>query len=468
MKKYFTLATLLLSVSWLNAQIQLKLVPFSQGYTRPLGIENCGDSRLFIVQQTGQIIVCDSTGHRHNTPFLDIKDRISNGSERGLLGLAFDPNYKTNGFFYVNYTDSNGNTQISRFRVSNSNRNKAVKASEKHILNITQPFANHNGGCTRFGPDGYLYIGMGDGGDAGDPNNNAQNPMSLLGKMIRIDVHQGNPYGIPASNPFVDSTNYRPEIWALGLRNPWRWSFDALTGALIIADVGQSTWEEVDRQKAGSPGGQNYGWRCYEGNHPFNTAGCKPQSAYTSPVFEYQHLNGDCSITGGFVYRGGQYPKLYGKYFCADYCSGFIRAVSIYASTVTAQTVYDGPANAYTAFGEDIHRELYVTDLTRGLIYRVTDSSAAPNIAGQYVPELFNIVPNPAKGNFNIVYQSATSQQVQVRVDNLVGQQFYAGTKSASPGKNIWRINIDLPAGNYYVTLTDHYGRVINQQLIIR
>ncbi|HYK44193.1 MAG TPA: T9SS type A sorting domain-containing protein, partial [Parafilimonas sp.] len=246
------------------------------------------------------------------------------------------------------------------------------------------------------------------------------------------------------------------------------WSFDALTGALIIADVGQSTWEEVDRQKAGSHGGQNYGWRCYEGNHPFNTAGCKPQSAYTSPVFEYQHLNGDCSITGGFVYRGGQYPKLYGKYFCADYCSGFIRAVSIYASTVTAQTVYDGPANAYTAFGEDIHRELYVTDLTRGLIYRVTDSSAAPNIAGQYVPEFFNIVPNPAKGNFNIVYQSATSQQVQVRVENLVGQQFYAGTKSASPGKNIWRINIDLPAGNYYVTLTDHYGRVINQQLIIR
>jgi hypothetical protein len=309
---------------------------------------------------------------------------------------------------------------------------------------------------------------MGDGGSAGDPNNNAQNPMSLLGKMIRIDVHHGNPYSIPASNPFVDSANYRAEIWALGLRNPWRWSFDALTGSLIIADVGQYTWEEVDLQKTGSTGGQNYGWRCYEGNHAFNTSGCKPQSAYTFPDYEYQHLNGDCSITGGFVYRGNKYPKLYGKYFCADYCSGFIRALTMSGSTVTAQTVYDGPANAYTAFGEDIHRELYVTDLTNGLIHRLTDSSAAPNFAGESVPEFFNIVPNPSNGSFNVVYHSAISQQVQLRVENLVGQQFYAGTKAASSGENTWRVDIDLPAGNYYVTLTDHFGRVINHQLRIQ
>jgi len=189
MKKCFTLTILLLSFFALHAQIKLKLVLFSQGYTRPLGIENCGDSRLFIVQQKGQIIVCDSAGHRRTTPFLDIKDRISNGSERGLLGLAFDPNYGTNGFFYVNYTDSNGNTQISRFRVSKNNPNKAIKASEKHILNITQPFANHNGGCTRFGPDGYLYIGMGDGGSAGQcARRNAQHQPAIRGRALRWAV----------------------------------------------------------------------------------------------------------------------------------------------------------------------------------------------------------------------------------------------------------------------------------------
>jgi glucose/arabinose dehydrogenase len=205
---------------------------------------------------------------------------ISLGSERGLLGLAFDPGYLTNGYFYVNYTNTSGNTQISRFRVSSTNPNRAVKSSEKFILQVQQPFSNHNGGCTRFGPDGYLYIGMGDGGSGGDPNNNAQNPMSLLGKMLRIDVHTGDPYSIPPDNPFIDSANYRHEIWALGLRNPWRWSFDALTGDLIIGDVGQDKWEEVDFQSAASNGGENYGWRCYEGKHDYNLSGCKPKSNY--------------------------------------------------------------------------------------------------------------------------------------------------------------------------------------------
>jgi hypothetical protein len=252
---------------------------------------------------------------------------------------------------------------------------------------------------------------MGDGGDAGDPNDNAQNPMSLLGKMLRIDVHSGNPYSIPATNPFVDSPNYRHEIWAVGLRNPWRWSFDALTGALIIADVGQYTWEEVDIQKPESSGGQNYGWRCYEGNHPFNTAGCKSQSAYTFPVYEYQHLNSDCSITGGFVYRGDTFPRLYGKYFCADYCRGVIRALTMNGSTVNAQIVYYGPSYAYTSFGEDFHRELYATDLTKGLIYRVTDSLATSKMISESKSEFLNVVPNPSNGNFNVVYQSAKSQQ---------------------------------------------------------
>lgn len=377
MKKNLTILSLLLSTLVAHTQMQLTLVSFSSGYTSPLGIENCGDSRLFIVQQTGQIMICDSAGQKLATPFLDISGRILYGGERGLLGLAFDPKYSQNGFFYVNYTNKLGNTQISRFKVSGNDSNKAVRASEQFILQVTQPFANHNGGGIRFGRDGYLYIGMGDGGSGGDPNNNAQNPMSLLGKMLRIDVHHGTPYTIPANNPFVDSANYRHEIWSLGLRNPWRWSFDALTGALIIADVGQNLWEEVDLQLPNSRGGENYGWRCYEGNHSYNTNGCKPQSRYKFPVYEYPHSDStkDCSITGGFVYRGSKFSQMYGKYFCADYCSGIIRMLYISGPNVVEQNVYDGQNNRYTSFGEDRNHELYISDFTMGSIYRVTDGT---------------------------------------------------------------------------------------------
>ena len=265
--------------------------------------------------------------------FLDISDRITYSGEQGLLGLAFDPNYKTNGFFYVYYINKSGSTQVSRFKANPDYPNKASAGSEKFILSISQPFTNHKGGCIKFGSDGYLYIGTGDGGSGGDPNNNAQNPQSLLGKMLRIDVHHGNPYAIPADNPFVDSSNYKKEIWALGLRNPWRWSFDAQNGYMIIADVGQDNWEEVNYQQ-GTNGGKNYGWRCYEGNHAYNTAGCNAQSSYKSPVYEYQHLSttGDCAIIGGYVYRGKKYPDLFGKYFCTDYCSGIIRMLTFHGS----------------------------------------------------------------------------------------------------------------------------------------
>src|SRR3954453_18886503 len=239
MRKILTIFCLLVSGSFLNAQTNLiNLVPFSKGYVLPLDIENCGDSRLFIVQRKGQIFIADSVGHKRATPFLDISSLIdSTGNSQGLLGLAFDPNYLTNGFFYVDYVDKNSHTQISRFSVSASNPNKADTTGEKKILHINQPFRFHNGGDIRFGTDGFLYIGTGDGDDdTGDPNNLSQNTQSLLGKMLRIDVHHGNPYSIPASNPFVDSSNYLHEIWALGLRNPWRWSFDDSTQKLIIGD----------------------------------------------------------------------------------------------------------------------------------------------------------------------------------------------------------------------------------------
>lgn len=460
MKKYATLFILLLSKNLLiNAQSNVSLQQFSAGYTAPVGVENCGDSRLFIVQQSGQIIVSDSAGNKRNKPFLDISDRVLyNGGEQGLLGVAFDPNYLKNGYFYVNYINKSGNTQISRFQVKSAYPNTADKTSEKFILQIAQPFSNHNGGCTRFGPDGYLYIGMGDGGSGGDPNNNAQNPQSLLGKMLRIDVHSGNPYSIPPDNPFLDSANYKKEISALGLRNPWRWSFDAKTDALIIADVGQETWEEVNYQSYGGKGA-NYGWRCYEGNHAYNISGCKAQSLYKSPIYEYQHSSttGDCSIIGGFVYRGQKYPSLKGKYFFTDYCSGILRTLVITNPTATEQNVYNGSANAYTSFGVDKHNELYLANGANGIIYQVvvtTGIQEATPVAAQD----FRIAPNPSNGNFTITYKSEKNQQAYIKIQNTLGVQFYQITKPLLAGSNNISLNARLPQGDYYVGITDASG----------
>lgn len=468
--KIFTLVCALLVNSFLlKAQNQLTLIPFSTGYTSPLGVENCGDSRIFILQQSGQIIICDSTGKKRSKPFLDISDRIRNGGEQGLLGLAFDPAYLSNGFFYVYYINISGNTQVSRFRVKNGNSNLADTGSEKFILQVLQPFSNHNGGNIHFGPDGYLYIGMGDGGSGGDPNNNAQNTMSLLGKMLRIDVHHGNPYAIPATNPFVDSSNYKPEIWALGLRNPWRWSFDALTGAMVIGDVGQDNWEEVDFQYPGK-GGQNYGWRCYEGAHDYNTSGCKPPSQYISPVYEYPHsdVTGDCSITGGFVYRGGKYPSLYGKYFFADYCSGIIRSLFMDAKTLIEQDVLDTDNSAYTSFGEDHKHELYVTDFSTGSIYQLTAGPVVQqNIPATDYAKRLTVLPNPSKGNIIIRYNAEKAQQIIIRIQNITGQLFYSAIKPVSSGNNSWNINLQIPKGSYYLSLKDEAGNTVNKQLII-
>jgi glucose/arabinose dehydrogenase len=453
MRKIIILCLLLDSL-FTEAQTNLiKLVPFSKGYILPLDIENCGDSRLFIVQRKGQIFIADSIGKKRTAPFLDISKRInSTGNSQGLLGLAFDPNYLTNGFFYVDYTDKNGHTQISRFSVSKTNPNKADTLSEKHILQAFQPFHFHNGGGIRFGPDGFLYIGLGDGDDeGGDPNNFSQKTDSLLGKMLRIDVHHGDPYRIPASNPFVDSPKYRHEIWALGLRNPWRWSFDDSTGKLIIGDVGENTWEEIDVQPKGK-GGQNYGWRCYEGTLAFNTTGCKAKSKYTFPVSEYKHLatTGDCSITGGFVYRGKKYPGLKGKYFYADYCSGLIRMFDI-ATITNKQIAYHGDPKAYTSFGEDRRHELYVTSFATGTIYKIVD--ATPIAANANNQTKIIVYPNPSEGNFLVTYESAKSQEVHISIQNMMGQQFYSDQRNLNMGKNTWKMNLKLITGDYYIII---------------
>jgi len=472
MKKQSTLLVLLLlCASIAGAQNKIKLVKFSSGYSYLVGIENCGDNRLFIVQEDGKIFICDSNGTRVKKPYLDISDRVLFGGERGLLGLAFDPGYATNGFFYVNYIRKNGSTQISRFKVKANNPNLADTSSEKPILTITQPFINHKGGCTRFGPDGYLYIGMGDGGSGGDPYNNAQNPMSLLGKMLRINVHSGNkPYKIPVDNPFVDSANYRPEIWALGLRNPWRWSFDALNGNIWIADVGQENWEEIDLQPNGK-GGNNYGWHCYEGKYPYNTDSCKKKSSYTFPIYQYDHSDSNCSITGGFVYRGDLYPSLYDKYFFTDYCSGIFRVLYKDSGVQKVIKVLNGDYKAYTSFGEDVHHELYVCNRVKGNIYHITPAASLQGDdfaeGDNFKTDRLSFYPNPSKGNINITYQAYKPQQVVVCITDITGRQFYSASKNINTGDNNWNVNLRVPKGIYNISVINYEGAAVTKILRI-
>jgi len=343
-------------------------------------ITGAGDNsgRLFIVDQSGIIRIFDqNTNTLIGTNYLDITGQVLHGGERGLLGLTFHPNFESNGYFYVNYIhDLSGDTRISRFTAASPTTNGPVNAgTELIILTIDQPGStNHKAGDLSFGPDGYLYIAVGDGGGSGDTDNRAQNPADLLGKMLRIDVDNpdvGFNYGIPPDNPFVGVPTYREEIWSVGVRNPWRFSFDRLTGDMYIADVGQGAWEEVNFEPAGT-GGRNYGWRCYEGNHTYNTAGCLPASNYTFPVFEYDHsATGGRSITGGFVYRGTDVPSLYGWYVLTDYVSGNFWLLRYNGSAWVSDFQPDVPIDNITAFGEDDNGELYATRLS-GPIYKVT------------------------------------------------------------------------------------------------
>ncbi|HEY3345939.1 MAG TPA: PQQ-dependent sugar dehydrogenase, partial [Anaerolineaceae bacterium] len=339
------------------------------GLAGPVGIANAGDGsgRLFILLRSGTIQVLKA-GQVLNTPFLDITNRVnSSGSEQGLLGIAFHPQYQQNGFFYINYTDLNGDTVIARYHVSGS-ADQADPSSEQVVLRVQQPYPNHNGGSLVFGPDGYLYLGLGDGGSQGDPQNNGQSTQTLLGKLLRIDVDHGSPYTIPADNPFAKGGG-RPEIWAYGLRNPWRFSFDALTHDLYIGDVGQDTYEEIDFLPAGAPGGTNFGWRFREGMHPYN--GQPPAGVIlTDPVFEYTHAQGGCSITGGFVYRGQALLAWQGVYLFGDYCSGLVWGLVRQADGVWNGQVLFQTGSAITSFGVDEQDEIYLAD-QRGGIYQL-------------------------------------------------------------------------------------------------
>jgi len=359
------------------------------GLTDPVIIANAGDGsgRLFLGEQDGLVWIWDGA-QLLPTPFLDVTAQSISGGEQGLLGLAFDPGFAANGLLYVHYSapDTTGDpavdhfTTISRFTVDSVDPNQFDPASETVLLRYPQPYANHNGGTITFGPDGLLYIGLGDGGSGGDPGNRAQNPSLLLGKILRIDPQgddfPGDPdrnYSIPPGNPFVGVPG-EDEIWALGLRNPWRFSFDRSNGDLFIGDVGQNAWEEIDLQPAASAGGENYGWRCYEGNHPFNTSGCGAPEDYVSPILEYPHSQG-CSVTGGHRYRGAAFPNLRGTYLYSDYCTGTVWGATTDGSTWSSMPLLSSFLNVST-FGEDEAGEIYLADrISSGAVYRIIDSS---------------------------------------------------------------------------------------------
>jgi len=362
-----------------RAAMTLGLARVKTGFTMPVAVANAGDGRgrLFVVEQGGRIRIVTKAGTLLATPFLDIHARVSCCGERGLLGLAFHPSYKSNGRFYVYYTDTGGSLVIAEYRRSGTNANRA-STTERRLLRIAHPNqANHNGGQLAFGPDGYLYIGTGDGGGGGDPYENGQKRTTLLGKILRIapNVTSARPaYRIPSTNPWAKSTTVRREIWAYGLRNPWRFSFDRLTGSLWIGDVGQSRYEEVNRslRSAGGGRGANYGWDVMEGRACFEPAtGCST-TGKTMPLAVYTHGANGCSVTGGYVYRGSRYPAMRGWYFFGDFCSGRIWRVNAGGAARQAPLLVRDTSLSISAFGEDEAGELYVADYASGTVYRVS------------------------------------------------------------------------------------------------
>jgi len=344
--------------------------------TDPLAIVNAGDGsgRLFVAQQGGQIRIVRG-GTLVDRPFLDIADRITSGGERGLLGVAFHPRFPADPRVFVDYTDVNGDTRVSSFRVDPASPDRVDPATEERLLFVKQPFANHNGGALVFGPDGFLYVSLGDGGSGGDPQGNGQSLTTLLGKILRIDIDRTSGdqrYSIPSDNPYADATDgRRPEIWLWGLRNPWRISFDRKTGDLWMGDVGQDRWEEVDVQRAGTPGGTNYGWNRMEGNHCYLPPSNCREPGLTLPVTEYGHDQG-CTVIGGNVDRGTAQPLLAGAYLFADYCSGRVWAIDPSVDGARSPTLVARTNHAFSAFGEDQAGELYAVDINAGSLLRLT------------------------------------------------------------------------------------------------
>ena len=383
-----------------------------------------GSNRIFIIEQVGVIKAFQNNPETTSDKiFLDIRDRVASGGEMGLLGLAFHPDYAQNGFFYVDYTSTNPkrHTVVARYKVSSNNPDSADKNSETILLTQEQPFSNHNGGKVAFGPDGYLYISFGDGGSGGDPYKNGQSLSTFLGKILRIDVNSttGNlNYSIPPSNPFAGNTfSYKEEIYAYGLRNPWRCSFDFTTNKLWCADVGQNQWEEIDTIQKG----KNYGWNIMEGKHCYNPSSGCDTTGLSLPIWEYDHSSGNCSITGGYVYRGKSVPDLIGKYIYADYCTSNIWALDVNGPLPKNQFLLRAPGHI-TAFGVDQNNELYICNFD-GNIYKFKSSSTGINHSNNApgASMLFQNYPNPFNPSTKISYYLPESGHIRIEIINQLG-----------------------------------------------
>ncbi|MBZ0203879.1 MAG: PQQ-dependent sugar dehydrogenase [Ignavibacteria bacterium] len=467
MKKFY--AIVLLSILSLPAFSQVDVVQAfpNRIFSAPVFLTHAGDAsnRIFVVQQTGSIVVFpnDSSGSSKTT-FLDISNKIIFGSEQGALGLAFHPAYSTNRFFYVNYTRlSDGATIVSRFQTQSGDPNKADSLSELVLLTIAQPFANHNGGMIMFGQDGYLYIGMGDGGSGGDPGNRAQNPNELLGKILRIDVNNpsgGNNYGIPSTNPYAGGGG-RGEIYCIGMRNPWRFSQDPATGLIYAGDVGQGCWEEISLITLGG----NCGWKIMEGMFCFvsvsgtqcNETNCNT-TGLTLPIKQYSsHTGNECSVTGGYVYRGSRVPLLSGKYIYADYCSAKIWKLQ-YSGGVISDTAQIGnaPSPVYS-FGVDQSNELYVL-CANGRVYRFLSTVIGIDPQGNNIPDGYTLeqnYPNPFNPVTNFEFRIPDYGLVSLNIYDVIGREIaIIVNDEMTPGtyKAEWNAS-EYPSGVYFYKL---------------
>lgn len=473
MKKLLLLILVFIS-TLMQAQPVISFQSLVTGLSNPLDVTNANDgtNRLYIVEKRGTIRIWDGSALRSDT-FLNIIPKVrSTGSEQGLLSLAFHPNYATNGYFYVYYTNLAGNVTIARY--SRSSLNAADSSSGVVLMTIYKPFANHNGGDLNFGSDGNLYFGIGDGGNGGDPGNRAQNGDTLLGKMLRIDVNNPNPpyYNIPATNPFINDPSISDEIIALGLRNPWRWSFDRQTGNMWIADVGQDAWEEVNVVPPASILGANYQWSCQEGTHFFKSD-CGSQNKGTSiaPIFDYPHDNatGGYSITGGFVYRGTEFPALQGYYIASDYVSNhgwLIKSNGAGGWTTTFQPTW---ATNISSYGEGADGSLYATSLTQGILYKVIANGALPlhisSLSGAVINNYHQLswnVANEEPGDIYIIERRSSANEPFTEVYTTS-----AGYSRASNNYTV-KVNALASAETFYRLKTISKSGQIQYSAVIR